>query len=269
MNRAIRTALIAVTPLLSAVPGLTGPGTLRAQEADTPEPLVTDRPDFTESAVTIHPGRVQLELGYTFTRSGAEERHSFGELLVRVGALGWLEGRLGLNSLALTRAPEGNREGLEELRVAGKAILYRRNEDTPPAVPQTALLFGADLPTGSGGEGEEKVQPGATLALQWDLPGRLGLGSNLGWTYRTSGDTSFHEAVASASLGVGLTGRLGAFFEHFGFYPENEGGSATHFLNAGITFLVSSAFQLDWRIGAGLQDPDPNWFTGLGAGLRL
>ena len=31
------------------------------------EPLVTDRPDFTESTLTVPFGHVQLETGYTFT----------------------------------------------------------------------------------------------------------------------------------------------------------------------------------------------------------
>ncbi|MCL7971660.1 MAG: hypothetical protein M8866_06160, partial [marine benthic group bacterium] len=55
-----------------------------AQEDD---PMITDRPDFTESASTVAPGRFQFELGYTFTRSGSENRHNFGELLVRLGIL--------------------------------------------------------------------------------------------------------------------------------------------------------------------------------------
>ena len=35
------------------------------------DPLVTDRPDFTESAVTVTRGRTQIEMGYTFSQFGA------------------------------------------------------------------------------------------------------------------------------------------------------------------------------------------------------
>ena len=47
-------ALITTTLLGLACP-------LAAQDSD-PEPLVTDRPGFTESTVSVQPGRVQLEV---------------------------------------------------------------------------------------------------------------------------------------------------------------------------------------------------------------
>jgi hypothetical protein len=52
------------------------------------EPLVTDRPDFTESAATVTRGRTQVEMGYTFTSAGDFDEHAMGELLVRIG---WTE----------------------------------------------------------------------------------------------------------------------------------------------------------------------------------
>src|SRR3972149_2072098 len=63
---------------------------------DLSEPLVTDRPDFTESTVTVGLGGVQLEMGYTYTRDeasgGNTTEHPFPETLLRVGMLAnWLE----------------------------------------------------------------------------------------------------------------------------------------------------------------------------------
>ena len=45
---------------------------MAAQEVESDDigPLVTDRPDFTESAVGVPIGRVQIEAGYTWTRKG-------------------------------------------------------------------------------------------------------------------------------------------------------------------------------------------------------
>ncbi|MFQ5990494.1 MAG: hypothetical protein ACE5K9_11330 [Candidatus Methylomirabilales bacterium] len=39
-------------------------------QGSKPDPLVTDRPDFTESTETVAPGRFQIEAGYTFSRPG-------------------------------------------------------------------------------------------------------------------------------------------------------------------------------------------------------
>ncbi len=52
---------------------------------DGEEPLVTDRPDFTEASSTVGKGRVQVELGYTYfsdKNNGVRARaHSYPEVL--------------------------------------------------------------------------------------------------------------------------------------------------------------------------------------------
>ena len=78
---------------------ITLPPAAFAQTSD----LVTDRPDFTESAVSVAPGRVQLEGGYTFSRIEAERTHTVGELLARFGAVDRLEFRLGINSAVVVQ----------------------------------------------------------------------------------------------------------------------------------------------------------------------
>ena len=242
------------------------PATGLSQEA---EPLVTDRPDFTESASTVAPGRFQFELGYTFTRAGDENRHNFGELLARIGILSWLEGRLGINSFSVLRDPAADREGLEDLTLAFKSILYRKPEESSAAVPQVALLFGLDLPTGDEEFGSNEVQPGAKTAAEWDLCDRFVLATNLGWAYLRSDGERFHQGVGSLVLGYSISEPLSAYFEWYGLFPENRGGGSNHYLNTGLAWRLGPNLQLDWRIGLGLQDLDPNWFTGVGLSFRL
>ena len=248
------------------VAAVLAPRALAAQET---VPMVTDRPDFTESASTVTPGRFQFELGYTFTRSGSEDRHSFGELLARLGILSWLEGRLGFNSFAVARDPGADREGLEDLTVGFKALLHRKAEDAGAGEPQVALLIGVDLPTGGSDVGSDEVQPGAKLAAEWDLSHRLVLATNLGYAYLRSGEESFHQGVASLVTGYSLSDPLTAYAEWYAFFPENQGGGDNHYLNGGLAWLLNPNLQLDWRIGAGLQGPGPNWFTGVGLSFRL
>jgi hypothetical protein len=69
------------------------------------EPLVTDRPDFTESSSTVGSGVLQLEGGVTFvdSRSGADVT-SVGEILARWGIfIGGMEASL----IASTTIPTG------------------------------------------------------------------------------------------------------------------------------------------------------------------
>ena len=59
--------------------------------------MVTDRPDATESAITVAPGVFQLEFGYTFGEIESVSVHNLGEVLLRVGVADMLELRLGVN----------------------------------------------------------------------------------------------------------------------------------------------------------------------------
>ena len=68
---------------------------LAAQEAE----MVGDRPDFTESALSVPAGRIQLEAGLTFSDFESEgEQIAFGEALLRIGLAESFELRGGLGS---------------------------------------------------------------------------------------------------------------------------------------------------------------------------
>jgi hypothetical protein len=138
--------------------------------ADTGEPLVTDRPDFTESAETVARGRVQVEGGYTFTEREAEDEQSLGEVLVRVGLSQRFELRLGLDSwVHLDPAGPGRgTEGFADPSVGAKLVL-RADTDQRTSSPQLALLFGTTLPIGSSDLREPHAQPFAVLAASWGL----------------------------------------------------------------------------------------------------
>ncbi|MEO2036212.1 MAG: hypothetical protein ABGZ35_29415, partial [Planctomycetaceae bacterium] len=65
------------------------------------EPLVTDRPDFTEASSTVGLGVSQIEFGYTYVYGSSGDTsirtQSFGEPLLRYGiGADWLEFRLGV-----------------------------------------------------------------------------------------------------------------------------------------------------------------------------
>ena len=68
------------------------------------EPLVTDRPDFTEASSTVGRGVTQFELGYTYVRNddAGTEQHTAPELLIRKGLWkDWLELRVAYTGLTV------------------------------------------------------------------------------------------------------------------------------------------------------------------------
>ncbi len=247
---------------------LVSPTDSRCQE---PGPLVTDRPDFTESAFTVDPGRFQVELGYTYLDQGEVTTHAFGELLARVGILRRLEARVGLNSFAVSNSPDRSVQGLEDVSIGVKAGLYEPPAGESGLLPVTALIIGVTVPTGSDAiDAADGVQPGAILALAWTLTSRLSLGGNLGWRYGSVPGDRYHELRSSASLGLGIADRLGGFVEWYGIYPESPGGPVRHVIDSGLAYLISSDVQIDARIGVDLaSSSDTDWFTGIGLAFRL
>jgi len=237
-----------------------------AQES---EPLKTDRPDFTEGAWTITPGRIQVEMGYTFSRVGEQDEQDFGELLIRLGILPWLEGRLGLKSFVVLQDPTADRSGLDDLTIGFKVRLHRQSEGSSAAIPRVTLGVGAALPTGASEIGSSEVVPGTKVTAGWDLSDRFSVGSNVGWLYGYAEGERFHQGIASVVLGYSLSDPLTGYVEWYGLFPENPGGGSGNYVDGGLAWLLNPNLQIDWRIGAGLQDPSPNWFTGVGLSFRL
>lgn len=228
----------------------------------TSPPLVTDRPDFTESASAVAPGHLQLEAGYTFTHSDDVDEHTLGELLFRIGLWDGIEGRIGVNSIAWV--DDGDEAGIEDPSLGLKAVLATAQGGRPAI----AILIGSTVPIGDDDIGEDDWQPGVTGAFAWDLSDRLGLGVNVGYTYASEDDERFDQGSASLALGIGLTERTGAYVEAFTIFPAGDSTGDDVTLDGGVTYLVHDSFQLDARVGVGLTDDAPDVFVGFGVARR-
>lgn len=255
-----RAVLSRLVPAL--VLSATLPGSLSAQSAS----LVTDRPDFTESTASVAPGRVQLESGYTLTRSDGVDAHDLGEALLRVGVAGPLELRLGANSWHVADAPGGTTAGWTGPTVGAKATLLGPEGGAPP-MPSVALLAGTSLPVGGDELAPEGAEPEAALALGWDLTERLSLGANLTHGRPLHDGERFGRTTASLAAGLSLTESLGTYLEAYTLHPSAPDGEDSDVLNGGVTVLLGPDAQLDARLGTGLGR-GPDLVLGVGFAVR-
>lgn len=246
---------------------LLAPGPLAAQSGGGPDaaeregsrPMVTDRPDFTESAVAVR--RLQIEAGYTLTPDGATDDHRVGEVLLRIPAVDRLELRLGLPSWEGS-GPPGIDEGFGDASVGAKVELVRGGTTGRPRV---ALLAGADLPVDD--RGSEGAVPGARLAASMPLSPRLGLAVNAGAASSEDPAGRFAELVGSVALGLELGGGLGVYGELYGF--ERTGGRpADGFADAGVTWGLGPDLQLDARVAVPLDGDGEDFALGVGISAR-
>jgi hypothetical protein len=250
---------------------LLGPAAGAAQE---PEPLVTDRPDFTESASVPGGGRIQIEGGWTVEGDDDARAHSLGEVLVRMGIGERFEARI--EPLTWTSVDGGGADGgdgtddvdgLDDAGIGFKAMLF---DARPPGVPAAAFLAGTTVPTGDDEIGEEGWQPEARLALGWDLSELWSLGANAGWGRPEEDGERFDQALGSVALGRAIGERLGAFVELYGLAPAGaDGDDDASYLDGGLTLTFGPDAQLDARAGAGLTEVAADWFFGIGFARRF
>lgn len=229
------------------------------------EPLVSDRPDFTESTSTVEPGHVQAEGGYTFARSAGERSSAAGEILVRVGLARFAELRLEPGSYSWVSSPDGSQSGREDGEVGAKFRLHNAADDNPSPVPAVSFILKSSVPTGAAVFREKRLVPEGVLAAEWTLTRRVGLGTNIDMARPVDEDGKrYTEFAVSASFGFDLSPRFGAFAEAYGFAPEKSGLKRTGYLDTGLTAALSADLQIDGRAGLGLNGTPPDYFVGVG-----
>ncbi|MEA2563194.1 MAG: hypothetical protein QOH06_4698 [Acidobacteriota bacterium] len=256
--------------LILALSGLLLGTALLAQEgwSGLEEPIVADRPDFTEGTGLIPPGHVQVEGGTTLTRVEDDDITTFGELLVRIGAGERWEGRIGVPSYNRIDALQQEISGLDDSSLGIKFRFTDPAGDLAPGQPAAALVLETSIPTGDDELTDDEWVPTAILALDWEVGERFGLGANVGYSYATDEEEQFHQLLASLSGGFSITDRLGTYLEWYGLSEETADGPTTHYVDGGLSFLINDDLVVDARVGTGLNDADPDWYVGVGGSVR-
>jgi hypothetical protein len=261
-----------------------GPGTLmrwgygsgETGGPDLDEPLVTDRPDFTEASSTVGKGVLQVEFGYTYTQNrddGSETvSHSIGEPLFRYGIFAdWLEFRFAAFPTIEKREPAGmphdTTSGAEDLYLGFKIGL------TPQEgiLPEMALVPQMTVPSGSSAFTNNEVLPGVNWLYSWALSDELTVAGSTQFN-RAVNDTgdAYTEWAQSATAAFSLTDEIGAYTEWYALFPHSATAvKPEHYLNGGFTYLLSNDVQFDIRAGYGLNDAADDLFIGSGLSVRF
>ncbi len=278
-----RTALLSFSLLLAA----TSRSVAQHERDHVPidpmkEPLITDRPDFTESTEAVPTGHVQLEAGYTFTfdREGTDRvrDHAAPEFLLRIGLVENLELRIGWDGYSWTESQfegetrSGRRtthetwsQGANDLSLGFKYKLVEQDG----WIPHFGVIGAITVPSGSAGVSSGDVDPEIVFLWAYDITESFAVAGNVGLAAPTDDDDRFFQVSASLSAAVALSEKVGAYVEYFGFYPNAEHSDAAHSVNGGLTYLINNNFQIDWRIGAGLNEEADDFFTGVGFAFRF
>jgi hypothetical protein len=234
-------------------------------------PIVTDRPDQTESALSVPHKTLQIESGFHFSwrdKEGVETKDlGFNATLLRWGVLKRLEIRLGAAYAGFEQTDAATEETTSLGGFAPLAIGIKWNMlygDGP--IPTLAFLTSVDIPAlASEDFNDGNVLQKILFAGSWTLSNTFSLGMNFG-TIADWKDSDF-TTIYSISLGAGIVNWLGAFFEYYGFAPAGEYSDQR--INGGFTFPVRHNLQFDIYGGTGVSKNSPNAFAGFGFAWRI
>jgi hypothetical protein len=239
-----------------------------AQQDEWP-PLVTDRPDLTESATIVPKGALQIETGFVFEgdKSGGVKTNNFSLLttLLRYGVNEYFELRLG-SSLNMNKTEVAGEStsifGVNYVDVGMKLKMVEGDG----LKPQIAFLTMVIIP--KSGEEEyspEYLTPSLALAFSQDLSKKFSLGYNIGAVW--NGLTAKPAAKYSVALAYSLAEKLGSFVEIYGYFPQDQQG--INIFDFGLTYLLKHNLQLDASAGFGLSEVSPDYFVNAGVSWRI
>jgi hypothetical protein len=246
------------------------------EEDEKEEPLESDRPDFTESSTTVGLGRLQIESGYTYTQAiegdPTHNAHDLPELLVRYGLAERLEMRVAWDEgLVFERSLDRNSgrvvadSGSTDVEFGTKYALTKQDKWRP----QTALIAAVSTPVGAASQSSRQVDVRLNYCYSWEFSKKLSLACSTGSLWTAESGDHFAEFFQSASVEYELTEKLHCFNEFYALFRHGASDNRPQpYYDAGLTYLVTPNFQLDWRAGLGLNNAADGFFTGCGFTVR-
>jgi len=249
-------------------------GTFSFAQMEEEESLVTDRPDQTESANIVQPGALQIETGFAseFDREGDLKTNylSANNMLLRLGVIKNLELRLIWDIGKLTNKFNGNTisevGGLQPLAIGAKIGIYQDKE----AGIDFAFMGHLTLPYfGKEEFRPEDVVPDFRLAFSHPINDNMGMSYNagLGWAPSPTSNTFEEFGIYTVALGFGITEKLSAFVENYGFIFGDFDFDVR--IDAGVTYLVNPNLQFDVSGGLGLTSNAPDGFFSAGVSFLI
>ncbi len=244
-------------------------------QSAAPSPLVTDRPGFLFSSLTVGRGVVETEWGIPAVTVNAAAGVStrlaslFG--LVRYGVTDAFELRLDSPVYNEARVTVGGRSatehGLGDLEIGAKWHLL----DNHGAQPSFALIPSVVVPTGATGFTADHPIYQLNAMAEWNLASGWGIGALAGYGLNgASGGDRYGQGTFGVSLGRSLPSQKWSAYGEAVYVATNlSGASDSSFLGGGVKYLISNDVQLDLSFDRGLTSDSPDWLFGFGISARF
>ena len=212
--------------------------------------IITDRPDQTESAITVEPGILQIESGIINQVNG-DGVNRFRNLiiptnLIRYGISNRVELRMvfELDGKKTTTNPS-YQFALGNLELGAK-IGLNKHDDSKINI---GLLSHLKLPKSDGEKFFKNLAFINRISLEHQISEIASLGYNLGYNYFINSLGNFIYTIA---FGYAMTERISLYLEPYGNIFINDIPLSN--FDFGVTYLLKSNLQLDMSFGYGLNN---------------
>jgi len=218
--------------------------------------IITDRPDQTESSLTVPRGSFQIEtgilIGYSKSNGISERQLLAPSALLRYGLTKGIEIRL-VNQVESIKNKTTSEKvnGISDLEIGAKIQILKKEKINT----EIAFLSHLILPTGSKEFTNSRFGSINKLSMSHTISETFGIGYNIGYNYFGVGKGDF---TYSLVFGFGITDKIGFYLEPYGSIIEFDNHQAN--FDTGITYLIKNNFQLDASFGKGINN-NMNFFS--------
>ncbi len=247
--------------------------------------LETDRDSFTPATTTAHHQDLIIESALSFINNRVvRDTTSLPELLIRYGLTRDIELRLGQNyeeggagnpisgntpEVGAFLEEEALGEGNEYSSkvVYGGKVAITRQDSTNSWLPSSALILQGFTPT----SGENKKSTlSASYVAGWQLAQHLTWDTAIRYGREVFEEDYFDTWSPSTVVKVKFLENWSAHAEYFGIFSDGRSEESTqHYLSPGAHVVLCSRLELGVRVGWGLNDQAPHFFTNAGFGYRF
>jgi hypothetical protein len=234
---------------------------LAQEKAKVTEPIVTDRPDFTESSIVVPSRWLQVESGFTYQSFRGSSSFSAPEVLFRYGLSSQSELRLGLPNYNRLRIDGSTTYGFGVTYLGAKFQLGPfKNGDDFALIPAISIPSDTDFSSGS-------VDPELKVCWSRDLGSKWSLAMMAYGLWTTEADDRLFIFQPTASFGLELSERLGMFIEYAGSFARTT--APDHVAHVGFAYRPTPDRQFDIHGGFSMNGPDRNPFIAAGYSVRF
>jgi hypothetical protein len=242
--------------------------------------LSADRPDVTESPITVDAGRVQLEmsfLDYTIDDWNYDDNKvetlTYGSTTLKFGLLHNMDLQVVFDSYideetkVDTTRSKSSLYGFGDTQLRLKTNLWGNDG----GVSAAALMPFIKIPTAANDLGNDHIEGGLIIPMGYELAHGWGLGvmAEFDAVYDDEEHNHDFEFVHSAVLGHDLFGSLGWYGEYVGVSNSDSDSHYQAALGTGLTLGLNDDIQLDLGINAGLTKATDDFNVFFGITMRL